>query len=132
MPSPADAVLTALAAVAGGDVEGARAFVAGDFVWHVPGAGAIGGDVSGVDEWAAKLRRLIDAGLEPQLLSILEGGDQVAIVQRNSATSGERRLDVRVVNLFTVVDGKVARMETFFGDQAAVDRFWDGVLGTSA
>lgn len=132
MPSPADAVLNALAAVAGGDVDGARPFVAADFVWHVPGNGAIGGDVTGVDAWGAKLRRLIDAGLEPQLLTILEGGDHVAIVQRNTATRGDRRLDVRVVNLFTVADGKVARMETFFGDQAAVDRFWDEALGTTA
>ncbi len=130
MPSHADTVLAALAAVVGGDVEAARPLVADDFVWHVPGEGAIGGDVVGVDDWSDKLRRLVEAGLRPEILSILEGGDQVAVVQRNRAVSGEHALDVRVVNLFTLDAGKLQRMETFPGDQRAIDGFWDAILGS--
>ena len=37
-------------------------------------------------------------------------------------------LDVRVVNLFHVEDGKVTRLETFFGDQPAAEAFWNSVL----
>lgn len=123
-----ETVLHALGAVATGDTAAAEAVVASDFVWHIPGASAVGGDVRGVRAWIAKLHRLIDAGLQPQILSILEGGQHVAVVQRNVAQIREHFLDVRVVNLFTLTESKVARLDTFFSDQHAAERFWDAVL----
>lgn len=50
------------------------------------------------------------------------------MAKNNTASVDGHTLDVRVVNVFTVVDGKVARLDTFFSDQPAAERFWNAVL----
>ncbi len=127
--SNVELVQTALAAVREGNVERAREIVADDFVWHIPGTSPISGDAAGPDGWAQKLGQLLAAGLKPEVQAMLEGADHVAVLQRNTASIRRHTLDVRVINLFTVHEGKVARLDTFFGDQAAADAFWQGALG---
>ncbi|MDP9069530.1 MAG: nuclear transport factor 2 family protein [Actinomycetota bacterium] len=128
MGANSDVVQQALGTIIMRDLSAAEAVVAQDFVWHIPGRSVIGGDAVGAAGWADKLHRLLGAGLRPQLLTMLEGDEQVAVLQRNVAEAGDHSLDVRVVNLFTVRDGKVSRLETFFGDQHAVEAFWNAVL----
>lgn len=128
MAANADLVMKLMAAVRGGDLETARGLTTDDYVWHVPGTSTISGDAVGVDAVAEKLRRLVEAGLRPEMIAVLEGESHVAVVQRNVASADGRELDVRVVSLFTVDDGKLARMETFFGDQPAAEEFWNAVL----
>jgi ketosteroid isomerase-like protein len=77
----------------------------------------------------SRLTQLLDAGLQPQVVAILEGEEHVAVLQRNTASANGATLDVQVVNLFTVADGKVARLDTFFGDQRAAEDFWNAALG---
>ena len=122
-------VQRALGAIREGDDDAAREVVAEGFVWHVPGESPIAGDATGVEEWGRKFRRIVDAGLKPAVLATLEGDDHVAFVQRNTAEIDGYSLDVGVVNLFTIENGKVAKMDTFFDDQAALDAFWTAVLG---
>jgi uncharacterized protein len=122
-------VQRALAAIREGNDDAAREIVAEDFAWHIPGASPIAGDARGVAEWGRKFRKIVEAGLKPEVLATLEGDGHVVFVQRNTAAAGGHSLDVRVVNLFTIEDGKVARMDTFFDDQAALDAFWTAVLG---
>jgi ketosteroid isomerase-like protein len=119
----------ALTAVLGRDQVGMDRYIAPDFVWHVPGRGVISGDVIGPRAWADKLHRLFAAGLQPQIGAWLEeDGARVAALQRNMANVGQHSLDVQVVNLFTIADGKVVRLDSFFDDQYALDAFWDSVL----
>jgi ketosteroid isomerase-like protein len=122
-------VQRALGAIREGDVEAAREVVVGDFVWRIPGESPIAGEAKGVDEWSRKFRTIVEAGLKPEVLATLEGDDHAAFVQRNRAEADGYSLDVGVVNLFTIENGKVARMDTFFDDQAALDAFWTAVLG---
>jgi len=124
-----DVVGEALAAVRSGDLASAGELVSEGFVWHIPGDSAISGDAVGIEAWAEKLGTLLGAGLQPQMLEMLEGESFVAAVQRNTATAGDVSLDVQVVNLFTVRDGKVQRLDTFFGDQVAAETFWNAALG---
>ena len=121
-------VLQALGAVRNGDLGQAKELVSDDFVWHIPGTSTISGDAAGVEAWSAKLARLLGVGLQPQLLALLEGDTHVAAVQRNTATAGDATLDVQVVNLFSVADGKVTRLDTFFSDQPAAESFWNAAL----
>jgi uncharacterized protein len=121
----AELVQQALAAVRTGDLERAREVVSDDFVWHIPGTSTISGDAVGAEQWSTKLAQLLAAGLQPQLIEMLEGESFVAAVQRNTATATTATLDVQVVNLFTVTGGKVARLDTFFGDQVAAEAFWN-------
>lgn len=123
-----DIVQQALTAVLTGDLDAAREVVAEDFVWHIPGASKIAGDAAGPDGWGDRLRLLFAHGLQPQVIEAFEGDQRAVVLQRNVARSGERSLDVQVVNVFTVEEGKVRRLDTFFGDPDAVERFWDAVL----
>lgn len=133
MPTRAEVALTALAAAASGDVEQVERLVTDEFVWHIPGHSIISGDAHGAGAWAAKLQRLISAGLQPEIVDLLEGGRHVALLQRNRAGTGQDALDVLVVNLFDVTDdGVLTRLDSFFSDQPAVDRFWNKALDDSA
>ena len=127
--SKAELVQQALAAVRTGDLERARELVRHDFVWHIPGTSSISGDVVGVEAWSEKLGRLLGAGLQPQLIEMLEGDSFVAAIQRNTATAPTASLDVQVVNLFTIAGDRVARLDTFFGDQVAAETFWNAAIG---
>lgn len=124
MSTHSDLVERSLLAVVTGDVAALQRLVTPDFVWHLPGKSPIAGDVHGAEAWSAKLRSLLDTGLRPELLAMLEADDHVAVLQRNTARTGEHSLDVHVVNLFTVREGRLARLDTFFSDQYAVDAFW--------
>jgi uncharacterized protein len=128
MGEATEVVQRAMAAVVTGDAGSAAALVADDFVWHIPGDSAVGGDVSGAAGWIEKMHRLLSKGLIPQPLAWLEGSDLVAVLQRNQASNEGRTLDVRVVNLYRVEEGKVRRLDTFFEDQHAVEEFWNDVL----
>lgn len=117
-------VQTAVFAAATGDLATAREHVADDFVWHIPGTSPVSGDFKGVEGWAAHLARLFAAGLKPEIIAWLEGAEHVVAVQRNVAENNGNRLDVPVIALYTVRDGKVQRMDSFFGDQVAAEQFW--------
>lgn len=123
-----EVVQKALGAVRVGDAEAAEAVVASDFVWHIPGRSSIAGDVHGVADWIERLAQLLGAGLQPTVLDMLEGKEQVAVLQHNTAQKDGHALDVSVVNLFTVADGRVTRLDTYFSDQAAADAFWTAAL----
>lgn len=123
-------VQQALGAVREGDAERARIVVDEGFVWQIPGGSPISGEARGVDAWIEKLGTLLNAGLKPEVLEMLEGTEHVAVLQRNTASVGGHTLDIRVVNLFTISDGRVVRLDTFFGDQAAADAFWSAALGS--
>lgn len=128
METNGDVVMAALGAVRGGDLARASELVSDAFVWHIPGTSSISGDATGVEEWSTKLNRLLAAGLQPALIELLVGDGHVAAVQRNTATNGDHSLDVRVVNLFSLEEGKITRLDTFFSDQPAAEAFWNAVL----
>lgn len=124
MTTNLELVKTAVFAAATGDLDTARSLVADDFVWHIPGTSPVSGDFHGVDGWSAHLTRLFGAGLKPEIVAWLEGSDHVVAVQRNVAENNGKRLDVPVLALYTIKDGRVQRMDSFFGDQVAAEDFW--------
>ncbi len=119
-----EAVRLAFDGLGAGDLQAVRAVVSEDIVWHVPGDSKISGDAVGIEAWAAKLQSLFASGLNAELLNVMAEGDQVITVQRNSASASDGELDILVLNLFTLADGKLSRMQTFPGDQYALDAFW--------
>ena len=124
MATDIEIVQQAVGAAAVGDLEAARQVVAEDVVWHIPGTSPSSGDIRGLEAWAQHFARLFGAGLKPQILAFLQGDGYVAAVQRNVADNGGRHLDIPVITLYTLRDGQVARMDTYFGDQVAAEEFW--------
>jgi hypothetical protein len=45
------------------------------------------------------------------------------VLQHNEADANGRQLDVRVLNLYTLRQGRVDRQDIFFADQEHADRF---------
>jgi ketosteroid isomerase-like protein len=97
-----------------------------DFTWTIPGHSRIAGDAVGAEAFGAKLGELLGAGLDVQVIETMAAGDHVVTVQRNSAAAvdGGPGLDITAINLFTVRDGRLARMQSFVSDQDALDRYW--------
>jgi ketosteroid isomerase-like protein len=126
MPEPAqnvELVRRAFGAALAGDCETLQGVVHEDFSWTVPGASRVAGVVVGVDAFAAKLRTVFVAGVEVELLDVLASATRVATVQRNRAP-GDPGLDITVINLFHVREGRVTSMETFPSDLYALETFW--------
>ena len=128
MPTNIEIVEQALSAIRTGEPERAHQHLTDDFVWHIPGTSTISGDTRGAEETVARFTRLVEAGLRPQIITMLEGPDHACAYQRNQASVDDHELDVHVVNLFSIRDGKLARMDTFFSDQPALEEFWNAVL----
>jgi SAM-dependent methyltransferase len=116
----------AFVAAVNGDWSTVRTLVHGDVTWHIPGNSPIAGDTIGIDGFVAKVQMLITSGLNVELLNVFASGDQVVTLQRNTAPSNLGGLDILVVNLFTLTEGKLTRMQTFPSDLYALDRFWSG------
>lgn len=114
----------ALGAVAMGDLELASKLLDEDVVWHVPGRSRIAGDAVGIDAVRERLQRLLTAGISVDLLNTMSAAGQVITVQRNYGAAHGRELDITVLNLLTIRDGRIARMETFPSDLDALERFW--------
>ena len=119
-------VQRAFAAALSGDWSTVASLVHGDVDWHLPGDSPIARDAIGVDAFVAKVQMLFSSGLNVELLNVFASGDQVATLQRNTATSNDGDLDILAVNLFTMTEGKLTRMQTFPSDLYALDRFWSG------
>ena len=128
MPTNIEIVQEALSAIRAGEAERAQQHLTDDFLWRIPGTSSISGETHGAEETIARFTRLVEAGLRPEIITMLEGPDHACAYQRNRAEIEGHELDVRVVNLFEVHEGRVARMDTFFSDQPALEDFWNAVL----
>jgi len=117
-------VQRAFAAALNGDWSTVGTLVRDDVAWHIPGNSPIAGDAIGMDSFVAKVQMLFSSGLNVELLNVFAAGEQVATLQRNTATSNDGDLDILVFNLFTIIEGKVTRMQTFPSDLYALDCFW--------
>jgi ketosteroid isomerase-like protein len=121
-----DVVQRAFGAALAQDWDTVRPLLHDDFTWTIPGRSRISGDAVGVDAFAARFGEILAGGLHVELLDTLAAGEHVVTVQRNSAPPGDGgpALDLTAVNLFTVRDGKLARMQSFVSDQYALDAYW--------
>lgn len=125
--SPGDQIALvqqALGALAMGDLETAASLAVEGVVWRVPGRSRIAGDAVGLDAVRNRLQMLLSAGVNIEVLNVMSAGDQVVTVQRNSGAVEGRELDITVLNLTTISDGKIGRIDTFPSDVDALDRFW--------
>jgi len=97
-----------------------------DIVWHFPGASKLAGKHVGRDACLAMLGAYGEASggtLQANLVDVMASDDHVAGWARDTASTGGRSLDVDVVVVFTLRDGKVTEARHHFDDQASVDAF---------
>jgi uncharacterized protein len=116
------------AAFIAGDVETLTQLFAPDVVHLVPGASPLSGAHKGQQNVLAmygKLGELSAGSLRVELEDVLsDGGDRVVAIHRTNAAREGRTLETREALLFTIIDGRVAEIQDFFGDIDEADAFW--------
>ncbi len=129
MPHPnEDLVKEAFAAFGRGDIEVLRRqYFAEDIRWHFPGRSALAGDHEGVDRVVQMLGRpaeLSGGTHRIELHDVIGNDDHVVALHTTRAERAGRQLEVQVVHVFHVRDGKVTEAWTHHGDLYSVDQFW--------
>ncbi|HUQ58207.1 hypothetical protein [Lentzea sp.] len=92
--------------------------------WTLPGDNRISGTAEGPDGVVGRVRLISSYGVDFALLHVLVSRDNVALNLHNTATRGDLVLDEHLATVFTLRDGKVARIETFLSDVDGMNRFF--------
>lgn len=122
-------VVTAYAAAwAAGTPEVAWSFYADDVVMRLPGRGPLAGEHRGrvavVEAISALLARTDGQPVTIEVVDQLTSANRVTLVLREVVSRGAILLDLRRVNLYEVLDGKISAIDVFEGDQYEVDEFF--------
>ena len=117
-----------------GDLDTIRNEVfAPDIQWTLPGRHPLGGTKHGADEVLAFFHELNKSGVQVDLIHIDQWTDDTVVeVHRGYGTVGDpnvdpstyARLDAVNCTHYKVVDGKIAVVQVYMGDQYGADNFF--------
>jgi ketosteroid isomerase-like protein len=111
-----------------GDPEAAWQFYADDVVMNLPGRGSLAGSHVGRANVIAAIQALLarTSGLsaEVEVIDRLTSGDRVALVLREAVSRSQASLELYRVNLYRVVNGKIAEIDIYEANQYEVDEFF--------
>jgi ketosteroid isomerase-like protein len=123
-----DLVREAFAAFGRGDIEALqRQYFAPDIRWHFPGRSPLAGHHEGVAQVAEKLGRpaeLSGGTHHIELHDVIGNDNHVVVLATAHAERPGRHLEVNVVHVFHVRDGRVTEAWTHHGDLYSLDEFW--------
>jgi ketosteroid isomerase-like protein len=126
--SDIDTIRRGYAAFSAGDIDTLRNEVfTPEAVWTVPGNGYFSGPKEGVDailQFFGDIFERSGGTLEVLLDDVAAGDDHCYSLHRNVAMRGERRLDLRSVLVFEIVDERIARVDQYYWDTVENDQFW--------
>lgn len=118
------------AAVAVGDMDAVASVFTSDAVWHQPGENPLSGDHVGpiaILDHLGRFMALSQGSFTLTTESATESGALVSTTVRFTATRADgATLDQRGVDVFRVVDGRIAEVWLIGEDQVAEDEFWSG------
>jgi ketosteroid isomerase-like protein len=120
---------------AGGDQEPARAMLADDVAWHVPGRSAIAGDYRGLDEvlrYFATRRRLARETFRIDVRGVLTDDERAVVFAASSVQLHGDRRGWDTVAVFRVSEGKIAECWVYPYDQYAFDEIWSVAVEASS
>lgn len=101
--------------------------LAPDIIWRVPGHHPLAGPKRGADELIAYFAQLAVAGFTPEVVTVLADDEHVVDVHRGRGSVGEESVDMLWVLVYRIVDGRIAEVDNFAGDQHAADAFFTKV-----
>jgi ketosteroid isomerase-like protein len=111
-----------------GDPEAAFALYADDVVMRLPGRSPEAGTHVGREAVMSCIRSLLGRldGLDVEVKAIESayGTTRAFILVRERGRRGDAVLDIRRVNSYRVLDGRIVEIEIFEGDQYEVDDFF--------
>ena len=111
-----------------GDVEAVSNLLSPDIVWRAPEATPLhSGAVRGLRDWRdviEKINATLDEPLRFTPTCIIAQGDTAAVVSRNTATKGDDVLDLEMVFVLSIKDGKVIEVTEFPQSPNTWTAFW--------
>jgi ketosteroid isomerase-like protein len=117
-----------MAAQGRGDTDAARAALADDIVWHVPGKNLLSRDYHGPEEalgFLARVRELSGGTARPQLVDVLASEGYAVVLVRMYAEREGRKLDGSFQAwAYRIEGGKIAEIWFLVEDRYQVDAFW--------
>ena len=120
-------LLEAVQAFAQKNDDRAAQYLASDFVLHVPGTNQLSGRYLGPDgfkQYAARLQTLSEHTFALVPVDTLGSDDHAAGVYATSARRNGRHLAVRIVNLYSMLDGKIVEGWLHPTDFLGWNEFW--------
>jgi len=121
-------VREAFAAFGRGDIDAIQhQYFAEDIRWHFPGRSPLAGDHQGVAWVATMLGRpseLSGGTHRTELHDVIGNDEHVVALHTTRAERPGRHLEVNVVTVFHVRDGKVTEAWTHHADLYSLDEFW--------
>jgi ketosteroid isomerase-like protein len=109
------------------DLDTVRTLFADDIVFHQPGRNPTSGDYQGIDEVLGLLRTLGERSggtFRSQVHDLLATDEHAVALLRVTAERADLAVDVPVVHVWHVRDGKLAEVWAHPVDQHLLDQFW--------
>jgi uncharacterized protein len=114
-------------AFAVGDIDTVVGLCADDITFHIPGSSPLSGAWSGHDgilEFFAKAGELSAGTLAVPVDAMLADGERVVVFTTVTARRNGRSASLPNIHVLRVVDGKIAGLREYQGDQTREDEFW--------
>ena len=128
IPTEAEVIRRAYAALATGDMDDLQQCFAHDAVWHEPGQNIYSGDRVGWpeirDEFFALLGPLSRGAFRAELMDIAIGQQYVVAIHRSRGENNGRTLDTTVFEVVRIARGRIQEVWASYANQAEVDAFW--------
>jgi ketosteroid isomerase-like protein len=106
-------VRAAIAAGTARDIAAFSELISESFVLHIPGTTLVSGSYEGLAGFGAafaKMAELTGGRFEVEVLDVLASRDHAAGVFAANAARDGRELQWRLINLYRIVDGKIAEV----------------------
>ena len=110
-----------------GDTETLKRIIDPEIVWEIPGTSRVSGKHRGYEELFAyfgKLQELTGGTFKVSLDDVLVSDQHVVLLEGIKATREGKTLDVELVLIAQIRDGRIAHVRDRFSDQYAWDEFW--------
>ena len=113
-----------------GDLDLLKVVMADDVIWHEPGRNPLAGDHRGPDGVLALLAELKQRSgdtFQIEVLDVFSNAERAVVLQRETASSNGKSLDVIAAVEFEIHHGKVTEATVFHSDAYQFDAFWSDV-----
>ena len=92
--------------------------------WSLPGETAVSGVAEGADAVIERGQAIVSGGVSIELVHILLGRDNAAVMLHNTGRRGDAVLDEHLTTVFTLDDGHIVALETLISDVPGLNAFF--------
>jgi ketosteroid isomerase-like protein len=111
-------------ALRAGDVDGFRRIMTDDVIWTLPGTSSVSGVAKGVDGIQKRARAIVNHGANVEIQHVVLGYEGVALLLHNTGSRNGKILNEYLTTVFTLYEGKIARLDTYISDIPMVDAYF--------